>query len=245
MQSGLYEPAPNVALSVAHSLFLSPAASPCYPGAFTHALPLTFPFVEDWSSQPHTVEDSHPSNSSSLRANYIEWNGDRAELSSSENGTGGELNEEETETNENEKDWEPNKHKRNRTKYSVYQLDQLELVFSSTHYPEKKNCTTAGGSSWARRKANPQLVRKSASPAAQAAGTDRQGQLPEPRNVAIHFRASCHEHHSCELSDRQLSKRHWSGGQQVSVHCFSLVASDKTRHHASCTPIGELYLCPI
>ena len=145
-QAGLYEPAANVALSVAHSQFLSPA-SPCYPGASTHHHAL--PFAEDWSSQAVTVADSHPS--SSIGANRIpsEWNSacGKAESSSSEDDTGGDLNEEETETdsavesnnqstNDNERDSDPKKPKRTRTAYSNYQLDQLELVFSNNHYPD-------------------------------------------------------------------------------------------------------------
>ena len=58
--AGLYEPAPNVSLSVAHSQFLSPAP-PCYPGASTHHHAL--PFTEDWNSQAVTVADSHASSS--------------------------------------------------------------------------------------------------------------------------------------------------------------------------------------
>lgn len=70
----------------------------------------------------------------------------KADSTSSEDGTAGDLNEEtETDsavesdnqsTNDNERDSEPKKPKRTRTAYSNYQLDQLELVFSSTHYPD-------------------------------------------------------------------------------------------------------------
>ena len=106
------------------------------------------PFAEDWSSQAVTVADSHPS--SSIGANRIpsEWNSacGKAESSSSEDGAGRDLNEEETKTStavesENQstkysnRDSEPKKSKQTKTVYSNYQLDQLELVFSSTHYP--------------------------------------------------------------------------------------------------------------
>ena len=39
-------------------------------------------------------------------------------------------------TQEDEKDLEPRKPKRTRTAYSNYQLDQLELVFTTTQYPD-------------------------------------------------------------------------------------------------------------
>ena len=45
----------------------------------------------------------------------------------------------ESDTNSNqedEKEMEPKKPKRTRTAYSNYQLDQLELVFTSTQYPD-------------------------------------------------------------------------------------------------------------
>ena len=42
----------------------------------------------------------------------------------------------ESDTNSNQEDEKPRKPKRTRTAYSNYQLDQLELVFTSTQYPD-------------------------------------------------------------------------------------------------------------
>lgn len=58
-----------------------------------------------------------------------------------EDNTGGEdeygASDDESDTNSTtEKDAEPKKPKRTRTAYSNSQLDQLELIFATTHYPD-------------------------------------------------------------------------------------------------------------
>ena len=56
-----------------------------------------------------------------------------------EDASNGEDSSDESDTNSNqedEKEMEPRKPKRTRTAYSNYQLDQLELIFTSTQYPD-------------------------------------------------------------------------------------------------------------
>lgn len=72
-------------------------------------------------------------NIGSVRANEQQEDEEEDDASNNEESS------DESDTNSNqedEKEIEPRKPKRTRTAYSNYQLDQLELVFTSTQYPD-------------------------------------------------------------------------------------------------------------